>query len=155
MAFHSSLPRTFALLLCSTALAFATPGAAGEATVITLTQTGCQFLEPEGKNYGYAPQNAEDCEKINAENENTRLEKSEPLTLKAGTYHFDVQNKNVPYTLGFWLRGAGLQRAFLPSVSGGGIEEGETKRYTVTLEPGKYVYSCPLNPTLDYALVVE
>ena len=154
MALHFPTPQAAALLLCA-AFVFTTPLAADEATVITLTQTGCQFLEPEGKDHGYETQSADDCEKINNKNEEKRLKKSETITLKAGTYHFDVANKNVPYTLGFWLRGAGVQRAFLPSVSGGGIEEGETKRYTVTLKPGKYVYSCPLNPTPNYALVVE
>lgn len=148
-------PQRWALISLIATFTLATPSMADEATVITLTQTGCQFLEPEGKDHGYTTQSAEDCEKINAKRGDKRLKKSQTITLKAGTYHFDVENKNVPYTLGFWLRGAGFQRVLLPSVSGGGIEQGETKRYTVTLTPGKYVYSCPLNPTPDYALVVE
>jgi hypothetical protein len=62
----------------------------------------------------------------------------------------------VPYELGFWLRGASLiDRARLPSVSGGGLTTGRTQDYAVDLKPGRYVYSCPLNPTPDYALIVK
>ena len=75
--------------------------------------------------------------------------------MEPGKYVFRVTNKNVPYDLGFWLRGEGLvNRATLPSVSGGGLKEGVTKDYKITLKPGEYLYSCPLNPTLDYKLVV-
>ena len=38
--------------------------------------------------------------------------------------------------------------------AGGGLTLGETKDYEVTLEPGEYEYSCPLNPTPDYRIVV-
>ena len=31
------------------------------ATVIDITQIGCQFLEVEAKNYQYQPKNADDC----------------------------------------------------------------------------------------------
>ena len=36
-----------------------------------------------------------------------------------------------------------------------GLGLGATKDYEVELKPGEYVYSCPLNPTLDYKLVVQ
>jgi len=42
----------------------------------------------------------------------------------------------------------------LPKVSGGGLELGVTKDYEIELVEGEYVYSCPLNSTLDYKLVV-
>ena len=62
----------------------------------------------------------------------------------------------MPYELGFWLRGDGLAaRALLPSVSGGGLVTGKTQDYEIELKPGEYVYSCPLNPTPDYKLVVR
>lgn len=48
-----------------------------------------------------------------------------------------------------------IDRARLPSVSGGGLTEGKTQDYEVDLKPGKYVYSCPLDPTPDYNLVVR
>lgn len=128
---------------------------ADEVQVIDLTQTGCQFVEPEGGDKGFQTDHADDCKAINAESGERRLAQSTPLRLKAGKYRFRVTNQNVPYTLGFWLRGAGLQRLTLPSVSGGGIAHGGTLEYEITLEPGKYVYSCPLNPTPDYPLIVE
>jgi hypothetical protein len=76
--------------------------------------------------------------------------------LKLGKYIFRVTNKNVPYELGFWLRGATLaQRALLSSVSGGGLLQGKVQDYAIELKSGEYVYSCPLNPTPDYKLVVS
>lgn len=130
---------------------------ADSATVIDLTQTGCQFVESEnGFDHGYSPKSADDCKTINADTGDKRLAQAETLKLKPGNYIFRVTNKNVPYELGFWLRGDGLvDRATLPSVSGGGLTTGATNDYEITLEPGEYVYSCPLNPTLDYRLVVE
>ena len=65
-----------------------------------------------------------------------------------------MTNKNVPYGLGFWLRGEGFGRVTLPSVSGGGLNPGVTKDYVIDLKAGDYLYSCPLNPTPDYKLVV-
>ena len=53
------------------------------------------------------------------------------------------------------LRGKGLGRVTLLSVSGGGLTPGTTKNYIVELKEGEYLYSCPLNPTPDYRLVVK
>ena len=131
-------------------------GTAQAETVIELTQTGCQFVESEGVDHGYTPKTADDCKEINAESGEDRATKAVTLRLKPGKHIFRVTNENVPYELGFWLRGDGLiSRATLPSVSGGGLTQGVTKDYVVDLEPGEYLYSCPLNPTLDYKLVVE
>ena len=129
----------------------------GEATVIELTQTACQFVESEnGVDHGYTTHSKADCEAINDASGDERLAEAKVLNLKPGDYVFRVTNENVPYDLGFWLRGEGLiNRATLPSVSGGGLSEGATKDYAITLEPGEYLYSCPLNPTLDYKIVVE
>ncbi len=72
-----------------------------------------------------------------------------------------MTNKDVPYELGFWLREADydwrnpLDKLTKVSVSGGGLLEGVTKDYEVELEPGEYVYSCPLNPTPDYRIEVK
>ncbi len=129
---------------------------ATQATVIELTQTACQFVEVEGVDHGYASTGADDCNVINGASGEERQAEAETLRLAPGDYVFRVTNQNVPYQLGFWLRGDGLlNRATLPSVSGGGLHEGQTRDYTVSLEPGEYVFSCPLNPTLDYKLVVE
>ncbi len=136
---------------------YAEHASAAKPTVIELTQTGCQFVESEsGFDHGFASIKKSDCEAINAETGATRLAEAKVLTLKPGAYIFRVTNKNVPYQLGFWLRGSGfVGRVTLPSVSGGGLTTGATMDYAVTLKAGEYLYSCPLNPTPDYRLVVE
>ncbi|MDX8410843.1 MAG: hypothetical protein R8K46_03070 [Mariprofundaceae bacterium] len=129
---------------------------AAEPAVVVLTQTGCQFLEPEhGEDQGFETRNAADCKLINVNTGQQRLADAKVLELKAGDYTFRVSNKNVPYELGFWLRGEGFSRLTLPSVSGGGIHTGSSRDYAINLKPGEYLYSCPLNPTPDYRLVVK
>lgn len=138
------------------ALLFSGAVTAAEPTVVELTQVPCQFLESEGgKNHGYRSSRKEDCDAINAKTASERLVKASPIVLKPGRYIFRVTNRDVPYELGFWLRGAGLAgRAILPSVSGGGLTTGKTQDYEIELKAGEYLFSCPLNPTPDYRLVV-
>lgn len=141
----------------SIAILVALPGLALAAPqVIELTQVPCQFLESEnGTDHDFRSTQATDCEAINARSGADRLAKAPVLRLKPGAYVFRVSNRDVPYEVGFWLRGDGLlARARLPSVSGGGLTTGKTQDYAVELAPGEYVYSCPLNPTPDYKLVV-
>ncbi len=130
---------------------------AADPTVIELNQVPCQFLESEnGVNRGYRSQSASDCEAINARTGAQRLQQAKVLKLKPGHYIFRVRNKNVPYELGFWLRGDGLlNRVRLPSVFGGGITLGKNQDYAIDLKPGEYIYSCPLNPTPNYKLIVS
>lgn len=136
----------------------ATPAMAAE--VVTLTQTGCQFLEPEGTDRKFKTSNAEDCNKINGETGKQRVADSKTIKLKPGEYVFRVTNKNVPYELGFWFRSKDynwknpLHKLSKVSVSGGGLTTGKTQDYKVDLKPGEYVFSCPLNPTPDYRVVV-
>ena len=147
------------LMVFSVFLAFAgvSVNAIAEPAIVTLTQVGCQFLESENDvDHGFVTEKQKDCEKINTKSGDKRLDESKIIKLTAGDYIFRVTNKNVPYPLGFWLRGDGLvNRATLPSVSGGGLVTGKTLDYKITLKPGEYVYSCPLNPTPDYKLVVN
>ncbi|MEQ8707990.1 MAG: hypothetical protein RIC36_03305 [Rhodospirillales bacterium] len=154
--------RKFSILSATAlALTLGMASAASSQDVIELTQTGCQFVEPEGTDLGHNPQQADDCRTINTESGSERLSKSETLTLKPGKYTFKVANKNVPYELGFWIRDADydwrnpLHKVTKTSVSGGGLYEGVTKEYTVELKPGEYLYSCPLNPTPDYRIIVQ
>jgi len=130
---------------------------AAEPAVIELNQVPCQFLESEnGVNHGYHSRSSGDCEAINAKTGAQRLQKATIMKLKPGHYIFRVRNKNVPYELGFWLRGDGLiDRVRLPSVSGGGITLGKSQDYAIDLKPGEYLYSCPLNPTPNYKLIVK
>lgn len=125
-------------------------------TIIDLTQVPCQFTESEdGIDHGFQSQRKADCEAINARSGDRRVSDSKILELKPGKYIFRVTNKSVPYELGFWLRGQGFGRLTLPSVSGGGLTPGVTKDYVIELTEGDYYYSCPLNTTPDYQLVVS
>ena len=136
-----------------------TPGAKAQSAapnVIELTQVPCQFLESEGGvSRGYKSQSIKDCEAINAQSGAARVAAAKPLQLKPGKYVFRVKNESVPYELGFWLRGASVAgRVTLPSTSGGGLTLGKTQDYEIVLKPGEYLYSCPLNTTPDYKLIV-
>lgn len=140
----------------------APPLLAADGNIIMLTQTGCQFLEPEhGVDHGFATASKEDCDGINAETMKERTATARILELSPGTYTFRVENHDVPYELGFWIREADydwrnpLHKLTKTSVSGGGLEQGMSKDYVVELKPGDYLYSCPLNPTPDYRLVVR
>lgn len=137
--------------------AFTTVQAAQDARVIDLTQTACQFVESEGGiERGYNTTKKADCDAINAKNGAQRVTSAGPMVLKPGSYIFRVTNRDVPYELGFWLRSEGLlDRLILPSVSGGGMTTGKTQDYAINLKPGEYLYSCPLNTTPDYRLIVK
>ena len=150
-----NLHKALMILLAASLLPLASTSVnAAAPTVITLTQTGCQFTEPEGEDHGFKTAGADDCKAINARSGKKRLAGSSTITLKPGPYIFRVTNKNVPYQLGFYLRGAGVGRLTLPKVSGGGLVKGKSRDYYITLKAGDYYYSCPLNPTPDYRLKV-
>ncbi len=143
-------------------VAVAAAPAAAEPTVIELTQVACQFLESEnGVDHDFVSAKAADCIAINKRTGADRLAKAPTLELKPGKYVFRVTNKDVPYELGFWLRERDynflnpLHKLTKISVSGGGLATGKTQDYAVEPEPGEYLYSCPLNPTPDYRLVVS
>lgn len=143
-----------ALALFATNAMAATPV---QPIIVELTQVPCQFLESEqGKNHGFQSTNIKDCEAINANSGATRLQNAKTLQLKPGKTIFRVTNQDVPYELGFWLRGESIAgRVTLPGVSGGGLLTGKTQDYAIDLKPGEYLYSCPLNTTPDYKLVVK
>ncbi len=150
---RASLP-VAALALAGTG--FSSIATAQDAQVIELTQVNCQFIESEnGTNHGFQSAQKSDCEAINSSSGDERLAAAKTLELKPGKYIFRVTNENVDYPLGFYLRGDSLiDKARLPKVSGGGLELGVTKDYVIELKEGDYVYSCPLNSTLDYKLKV-
>ncbi|MBK8909394.1 MAG: hypothetical protein IPM60_16415 [Rhodospirillales bacterium] len=159
---HKTRVATAALAVLPALAVAGVAGIAGAGQLIELTQTGCQFLEPEnGTDHGFETASAADCDRINAETSVERLANADVMTVKPGTYTFRVTNKNVPYELGFWLRdsdyeaGNPLHKLTKTSVSGGGLVEGASRDYEVDLKPGTYLYSCPLNPTPDYTLVVS
>ena len=146
-----------ALVVAGTSTSFA----AAEPQVIELTQIACQFLESEnGVDRDYRTEEKADCETINAETGSGRLAEALGRSLAPGRCIFRVTNLDVPYELGFWLREHDynwknpIHKLTKTSVSGGGLITGATMDYEVELEPGEYLYSCPLNPTPDYRLVV-
>lgn len=155
----SVLKNTFALSAFAIAAATfsSSVSAADDAQIIELTQVNCQFVESEnGTNHGFKSAQKSDCEAIHEQSGAERLAASKVMELKPGKYIFRVKNENVEYPLGFYLRGESLlDKARLPKVSGGGLELGVTKDYEIELKEGEYVYSCPLNSTLDYKLVVS
>ena len=141
--------------------AAAVAAATDTATVIVLTQIACQFVESEnGIDHGFTTTRKADCDRINARTGAGRLKIAKALRLRPGKYTFRVTNKGVPYVLGFWLREQSydrrnpLHRLTKISISGGGLDPGKTQDYTVDLKPGEYLYSCPLNTTPDYKLIV-
>lgn len=144
-------------LLPLVVISFSFPAMSAE--VIELTQVPCQFLDVE-EHQGFKTTKKADCETINARTAKARLEKARIMELKAGDFIFNVTNKNVPYQLGFWLREKDydwrnpLHKLSKISVSGGGLTTGTSRKYEVTLKPGEYLFSCPLNTTPDYRLVV-
>ena len=121
--------------------------------IVELTQTPCTIVESEENPQAFISNRSEDCISINKSTLNER--KLKLLRLKPGKTLFRVTNKNVNYELGFWIRGKGVRRLTLPSTSGGGLIKGSTKDYLIDLKKGEYFYSCPLNPTPDYPLIVE
>jgi hypothetical protein len=126
------------------------------ATVIVLTQTGCQFLEPEPEDHEFKPQKPSDCVALNAKSGKGRMAAARTMVVKPGRYVFRVVNRDVPYEVGFYLRAASeVLEPFKPKASGGGIMTGRSRDYPVDLEEGDYLFSCPLNPTPVYRLRVE
>ncbi len=142
------------ILLLSTVFVLS-PFASEAAQVIELNQTACQFLEAEGTDHNFVVLSSRDCEAINTKTEKKRMATAKAMMLSPGEYIFQVKNRDVPYVLGFWLCGAGLSRLPLLTVSGGGIKTGGVRDYAITLTEGKYRYSCPVNPTPDYTLIVK
>jgi hypothetical protein len=87
---------------------------------------------------------------------------TEILKLKPGQYQFEVTNQGVDKELGFVIQKeddkdkdvmkTAVENSFTKSL----IKKGETQSTgVVTLEKGRYVYSCPLNPTPKYIIEVK
>jgi len=84
------------------------------------------------------------------------------LHLKPGRYQFRVVNKDVDKDLGFVIQKEShknsdvMETAISNSFTTSSVKKGEAQ-YTgvVVLQNGNYVYSCPLNPTPHYKLLVK
>ncbi len=78
------------------------------------------------------------------------------LKLKPGNYVFKIVNKGVNHEVGFYLQENDEKGKAVAGSDAGHVRNGETTTTgTVTLTKGKYVYSCPLNPTPHYVITVE
>ena len=152
-ALKAALAIGFAGLTLGAGLLLSSYSLAAGPVIVTLTQTPCTMIEAEEEPREFVSSGYDDCKRINSETAGERVFKV--LRLKAGPTVFRVTNSNVSYPLGFYMRGKGLKRLTLPKVSGGGLDIGETMDYSIDLIPGEYIYSCPLNPTPDYPLIVE
>tara|TARA_R110000751_G_scaffold264699_2_gene363761 strand:+ start:249 stop:635 length:387 start_codon:yes stop_codon:yes gene_type:complete len=83
------------------------------------------------------------------------------VTLKEGSYIFEIANNNVGHDVGFVLIKKGtdaskpenhIKTAYVTEV----VSNNKTQKSNVTvLEKGEYVYFCPMNPTPQYTLTVE
>lgn len=87
---------------------------------------------------------------------------TQELNLTSGKYQFRVVNKNVDKDLGFVIqkeedKDSDVMETAVPnSFTTAYVKKGEVQ-YTgiVELNDGNYVYSCPLNPTPHYKLIVK
>ncbi|MEO9891060.1 hypothetical protein [Aurantibacter sp.] len=87
---------------------------------------------------------------------------TQELNLTSGKYQFRVVNKNVDKELGFVIQKEEdkdadvIKTAVENSFTTANVKKGETQ-YTgvVELKEGNYLYSCPLNPTPHYKLIVK
>jgi plastocyanin len=83
------------------------------------------------------------------------------VTLKEGSYVFEISNNNVGHDVGFVLIKKGtdaskpenhIKTAYVTEVVG----NNKTQKSNITvLEKGEYIYFCPMNPTPQYTLTVE
>ena len=83
------------------------------------------------------------------------------LTLKEGSYIFEISNNNVGHQVGFVLVPKGkdaskpenhIKTAYVTKVVDNNGKE--TSKVTI-LEKGEYIYFCPMNPTPQYTLTVK
>lgn len=83
------------------------------------------------------------------------------VTLKEGSYIFEISNNNVGHDVGFVLIKKGtdaskpenhIKTAYVTEVVGNNTKQ---KSNVTILEKGEYVYFCPMNPTPQYTLIVE
>lgn len=87
---------------------------------------------------------------------------TQELSLISGKYQFRVVNKNVDKDLGFVIQQEEdiesdvMKTAVANSFTTAYVKKDEVQ-YTgiVELKSGNYVYSCPLNPTPHYKLIVK
>lgn len=124
------------------------------ASLIELKLVKCAISQLETELLPLRADKTEDCERLNRATRVTREEGLKRLRIKQGKYVFRIRNSDVPWPVDFLIRGA-LDKS-LPVTQGGVLmKTGEIYDYPITLTPGVYVISSPLNGTYLYDLLVE
>lgn len=116
---------------------------------LRLSQAPCRFVEAE-PDADWQAVDAAGCRGVHQEQFDGRGHRA--LRLEAGAWQIAVTNASVEHVVGLWLRSE--DRSAPPLVSSGGVAPGETLVWSVELTPGRYLYSCPLNPTANYLIEV-
>lgn len=119
--------------------------------VLRFTHAGCGFVEAEPLLRSLPTGSAPDCRDFHRETFERRRQRI--LRVEADTYIIEVRNAGGERALGFWLR-EHRQHSPRTYISYGGVAPDQSARFTVTLPPGEYLYSCPLSPSADYLLRV-
>lgn len=117
--------------------------------VLALHQSACRFVEAE-PNVTFEATDPLGCRKYMYEALRHRAHRA--LRLDAGRVVLEVTNESIAHEVGIWLR---TESDGTVIATGGGIAPGTSGRYEVELVPGRYLYSCPLNPTPAYLIVVQ
>lgn len=117
--------------------------------LLRLSQEPCRFVEAEPG----AEFEADDplgCRKYAYAELPARSHRA--LRVAAGPVAIEVSNVGVSHEVGLWLR---REDGSATLVSSGGVAPGDRWTWNVVLDPGRYLYSCALNPTPAYLMVVE
>lgn len=78
------------------------------------------------------------------------------LILAPGKYKFNITNADVNKEVGFYIHEVGTKQPVPNSMPNATIKKGETiSTGIVELKSGTYEYSCPLNPTPEYKIIVK
>lgn len=120
-------------------------------TVVKIDLAPCMIPAAEVDSVPLAAKDAARCVRLNRASLAARTLKQ--MRLIEGTYIFRVTNQSVPWTIDFALKGA--HDRGLPKAEGGALKRGQIAEYTVDLKRGVYVFSSPLNGTVEYSLLVE
>lgn len=117
--------------------------------VLTLGQSPCRFEEAE-PDASFTADDALGCRAYAYEMLPSRTHRA--LRIPPGPLRIAVENRTVAHEVGIWLRRES-DGALVASAGGAGT--GAAISVQVDLAPGRYLYSCALNPTPAYLLVVE
>lgn len=123
------------------------------AQIIVLRLSPCLIKEAETAPMKYSATDAKRCEQLNRAAKVARDPGIKRMRLVAGDYIFRVYNDDVPWPVDFAIKGH--MDESLPKTGGGQMKAGQGLAYKITLTPGSYLYSSPLNATYDYHLLVE